>query len=386
MAKMVLDLEKYTQCARKTAAEGQVLLRNEKGVLPIPAGGRVAVFGRIQSHYYKSGTGSGGMVNVDRVTGILDALLEEESVEVNQKLLGVYSKWEKENPFNEGIGWGNEPWSQEEMPLTRELVREAAEESDYALVIIGRTAGEDQDNLNHPGSYLLAQAEEEMLKQVREGFEKMIVVLNVGNIMDMSFVEKYRPEAVLYAWQGGMVGGYGTVDVLTGRVNPCGKLSDTIAYKLSDYPSDNNFGNLDRDVYEEDIYVGYRYFETAAKEKVQYPFGFGLSYTDFEMEAAGFEVRESEILTGVRVKNTGCRPGKEVVQIYVSAPQGELGKPEKVLAAFGKTRELAVGEEETLSFSIPFSAFASYDETGVRGMNPVMCWKKESTGFGPEAA
>ena len=195
MAKMVLDLEKYTQCARKTAAEGQVLLRNEKGVLPIPAGGRVAVFGRIQSHYYKSGTGSGGMVNVDRVTGILDALLEEESVEVNQKLLGVYREWEKENPFNEGIGWGNEPWSQEEMPLTRELVREAAEESDYALVIIGRTAGEDQDNLNHPGSYLLAQAEEEMLKQVREGFEKMIVVLNVGNIMDMSFVEKYRPEA-----------------------------------------------------------------------------------------------------------------------------------------------------------------------------------------------
>ena len=367
MAKMVLDLEKYTQCARKTAAEGQVLLRNEKGVLPIPAGGRVAVFGRIQSHYYKSGTGSGGMVNVDKVVGILDALLEEESVEVNQKLLGVYREWEKENPFNEGIGWGNEPWSQEEMPLTRELVREAAEESDYALVIIGRTAGEDQDNLNHPGSYLLAQAEEEMLKQVREGFEKMIVVLNVGNIMDMSFVEKYRPEAVLYAWQGGMVGGYGTVDVLTGRVNPCGKLSDTIAYKLSDYPSDNNFGNLDRDVYEEDIYVGYRYFETAAKEKVQYPFGFGLSYTDFEMEAAGFEVRESEILTGVRVKNTGCRPGKEVVQIYVSAPQGELGKPEKVLAAFGKTRELAVGEEEELSFSIPFGAFASYDETGAAG-------------------
>lgn len=367
MANMVLDLEKYAQCARKTAAEGQVLLRNEKEVLPIPAGGKVAVFGRIQSHYYKSGTGSGGMVNVDKVVGILDALLEDESVEVNQKLLGVYREWEKENPFNEGIGWGNEPWSQEEMPLTQELVAEAAKESDYGLVIIGRTAGEDQDNLNHPGSYLLSQAEEDMLAKVRAGFEKMIVVLNVGNIMDMSFVDKYRPEAVLYAWQGGMVGGYGTVDVLTGKVNPSGKLSDTIAYQLSDYPSANNFGNLDRNVYEEDIYVGYRYFETAAKDKVQFPFGFGLSYTAFEMEGAGFEVKEEEIEARVKVKNTGSRPGKEVVQIYVNAPQGELGKAERVLAAFGKTKELEKGEEETLSFSIPFTAFASYDETGATG-------------------
>ena len=161
MAKMVLDMEKYAECARRTVAEGQVLLRNEREVLPIPKGGRVAVFGRIQTHYYKSGTGSGGMVNVDKVVGILDALLEDESVEVNQKLLGIYQEWEKTNPFNEGIGWGNEPWSQEEMPLTEEIVADAAKESDYALVIIGRTAGEDQDNLNHPGSYLLSEAEED---------------------------------------------------------------------------------------------------------------------------------------------------------------------------------------------------------------------------------
>ena len=367
MAKMVLDLEKYSECARRTVAEGQVLLRNEKEVLPIPSGGKVAVFGRIQTHYYKSGTGSGGMVNVDKVVGILDALLEDESVEVNQKLLGVYREWEKENPFNEGIGWGNEPWSQEEMPLTQELVRDAAKESDYALVIIGRTAGEDQDNLNHPGSYLLSKAEEDMLEKVRAGFDRMIVVLNVGNIMDMSFVGKYQPDAVLYAWQGGMLGGYGTADVLTGKVNPCGKLSDTIAYKLSDYPSDNNFGNLDKNVYEEDIYVGYRYFETAAKDKVLYPFGFGLSYTTFEMEGTGFQVKDDAVELSVTVKNTGERSGKEVAEIYVSAPQGELGKPEKVLVAFGKTKELAAGEEEMLSFSVPFEAFASYDETGITG-------------------
>ncbi len=367
MAKMVLDMEKYAECARRTVAEGQVLLRNEREVLPIPKGGRVAVFGRIQTHYYKSGTGSGGMVNVDKVVGILDALLEDESVEVNQKLLGIYQEWEKTNPFNEGIGWGNEPWSQEEMPLTEEIVADAAKESDYALVIIGRTAGEDQDNLNHPGSYLLSEAEEDMLGRVRAGFEKMIVVLNVGNIMDMSFVEKYQPEAVLYAWQGGMLGGYGTADVLTGKVNPSGKLSDTIAYKLSDFPSHNNFGNLDKNTYEEDIYVGYRYFETAAKDKVQYPFGFGLSYTDFQIEGTGFAVKEQGLEVSIRVKNTGARPGKEVVQIYVSAPQGILGKPEKVLAAFGKTKELAVGEEQNFAFSIPFEVFASYDETGAAG-------------------
>jgi len=379
MLKMVLDLEKYGECARRTAAEGQVLLRNEKGVLPIPAGGKVAVFGRIQSHYYKSGTGSGGMVNVDKVVGILDALLEEESVEVNRKLLEVYREWERSNPFNEGIGWGNEPWSQEEMPLTEEIVAEAAKESDYALVLIGRTAGEDQDNRNHPGSYLLAEAEEAMLKAVRAGFEKMIVVLNVGNIMDMSFVEKYQPEAVLYAWQGGMLGGYGTVDVLTGKVNPSGKLPDTIAYKLSDYPSDNNFGNPDKNIYEEDIYVGYRYFETGAKDKVQYPFGFGLSYTAFRIEGTGFEVKEQEAEVGVSVKNIGNRPGKEVVQIYVSAPLGALGKPEKVLVAFGKTKELAPGEEEQFTFCVPFEAFASYDETGATGHKS--CYVLEKGGY-----
>ncbi|MDE7405087.1 MAG: glycoside hydrolase family 3 C-terminal domain-containing protein, partial [Lachnospiraceae bacterium] len=236
MTTMVLDWGEYTECARRTVAEGQVLLRNENEVLPLPKGAKLAVFGRIQLHYYKSGTGSGGMVNAAKVTGILDALLEDESVVVNEELLNVYREWEKTHPFNEGIGWGNEPWSQEEMPLDEELVSKAAGESDYAIVILGRTAGEDQDNVNAPGSYLLTEAEEDMLGKVREGFSRMIVVLNVGNIMDMSFVERYQPEAVLYAWQGGMIGGLGTVDVLTGRVNPSGRLADTIAKRIEDYP------------------------------------------------------------------------------------------------------------------------------------------------------
>ena len=163
MEKMILDLDRYFKTARNAVAEGQVLLENRENVLPLPQGAKVAVFGRIQTHYYKSGTGSGGMVNVDKVIGILDALLMEEGVTVNQKLLNVYREWEKENPFDEGIGWGNEPWCQKEMPLSQELVLETAKESEYALVIIGRTAGEDQDNFNGAGSYLLTEVEEDML-------------------------------------------------------------------------------------------------------------------------------------------------------------------------------------------------------------------------------
>ena len=367
MGKMVLDVDKYCAAARSAVAEGQVLVRNERGVLPIPAGTHLAVFGRMQLNYYKSGTGSGGMVNVDKVTSVLDALLETDHVTVDEQLLGVYKEWEKTHPFDEGLGWGTEPWCQEEMQLTDEVVKEAAENTDFALVVIGRTAGEDKDNLNHPGSYLLTDLEEDMLKKVRAAFDKMVIVLNVGNIMDMGFVDVYQPDAVLYAWQGGMIGGYGTVDVLTGKVNPSGKLSDTISYKIEDYPSHSNFGNLDKDIYEEDIYVGYRYFETVGKEMVRYPFGFGLSYTTFDIAVTSFAQDGKEVSLTVNVKNTGDVAGKEVVQIYASAPQGKLGKPAKVLVEFGKTKELKPGEEQVLSFSIPFYSFASYDEAGVTG-------------------
>lgn len=367
MDKMILNFNDYSAAAQQAVAEGQVLLRNENNVLPLPEHTKTAVFGRIQFHYYKSGTGSGGMVNVNKVTGILDALQESDKVTVSEKLLKVYQEWEKEHPFDEGIGWGKEPWSQEEMPVSDELAAEIAKETDTAVVIVGRTAGEDQDNLNHPGSYLLTETEEKVLQTVCRHFAKVIVVLNVGNIIDMSFVEKYQPDAVLYAWQGGMVGGKGTVDVLTGVVSPSGKLTDTIAYSIEDYPSSANFGNLDKDIYEEDIYVGYRYFETAAKDKVLYPFGYGLSYTEFAIENAGFEVSENKAVCSFRVKNTGKRPGKEVVQVYVRMPQGKLGKPLMNLAGFAKTEELQPGQEQEFVIEIPFYTFASYDETGVTG-------------------
>lgn len=367
MGKKILDFDKYYDTARRAVAEGQVLLKNDGKALPLPQGAKVAVFGRIQTNYYKSGTGSGGMVNVDRVTGILDALLEDEDIIVNQRLLQVYREWEKENPVDEGIGWGKEPWCQKEMPLSKELVCQAAKESEYALVIIGRTAGEDRDNFHGAGSYLLTGEEEDMLAKVRAGFDKMIVVLNVGNIMDMGFVDRHSPDAVLYAWQGGMVGGLGTVDVLAGRVTPSGKLADTIAYRIEDYPSHAYFGNPKEAFYVEDIYVGYRYFETVAREKVRYPFGFGLSYTSFLIKTEKFEIKNQKVLTTAAVQNTGERSGKEVVQVYVCASQGKLGKPAKVLIGFEKTRELAPGEVCRIDMEIPFERFASYDETGITG-------------------
>lgn len=367
MEKMILDFDGYIKTARQAVAEGQVLLRNENQTLPLKKDTQVALFGRIQLNYYKSGTGSGGMVNVNKVTGILEALEESELVTVNEKLLAAYREWEKENPFDEGIGWGNEPWSQEEMEISEELAEKVAGETDTAIVLIGRTAGEDKDNRNSPGAYLLTKKEEELLGTVRRHFASMTVVLNVGNIIDMSFIDNYRPDAVLYAWQGGMVGGLGAVDVLTGKVSPSGKLTDTIAYAVSDYPSDENFGDGDQELYEEDIYVGYRYFETAAKEKVRFPFGFGLSYTKFAVKTTGFETGKDKLTVSVSVTNTGSFSGKEAVQVYVKAPQGALGKPSMCLVGFAKTKELEPGENTSLVLTIPFYAFASYDETGVSG-------------------
>ena len=228
------------------------------------------------------------MVNVAKVTGILDGLLEA-GVRVDQKLLDTYRTWEQSNPFDLGSGWGKEPWSQKEMPLTDELVAEAAENSETAIVIIGRTAGEEQDNHLADGSYLLTADEHQMLRLTRQHFKRVIVLLNVGNLIDMQFVDDYRPDAVLYVWQGGMTGGTGTARVLTGEVSPSGKLPDTVAFRIEDYPSHPNFGGKNGNIYAEDIYVGYRYFETFAKDKVRYPFGFGLSYTTFHIKAEKVE-------------------------------------------------------------------------------------------------
>ena len=365
---MELNWNMYSDLARQAVAEGVVLLKNDNNVLPLAKQSRIAVFGRIQTHYYKSGTGSGGMVNVSKVTGILDALLDCPDVSVNQHLLDVYREWESNHPFNLGIGWGNEPWSQEEMPVSEDLVCTIAKDTDTAIVIIGRTAGEEQDNHNNPGAYQLSDIEADMLLKVRNAYKRMVVILNVGGIIDMSFVEEYKPDAVLYGWQGGMVGGSGTVDVLTGKVSPSGKLTDTIARSISDYPADPFFGDRVRNFYSEDIYVGYRYFETVAADKVLYPFGFGLSYSSFSIKPEFFEdTLDSIIHISVSVRNCGNMRGKEVVQVYLQTPQGILGKPAKSLVAFRKTRELVPGEVQYLEFSMAKESFASYDDSGITG-------------------
>lgn len=363
----MLDWNKYLDTAAKMVSEGIVMLKNENNALPLDTDKEVAVFGRIQFHYYKSGTGSGGMVNVTKVVNILDGLIDN-GVKVNEKLLGTYRKWDKENPFDLGEGWGGEPWSQKEMPLDEGLVKETAKSCETAIVIIGRTAGEEQDNRLEAGSYLLSDDEIEMLTVVRKHFKKVVLLLNVGNIIDMTDINRIAPDAVLYVWQGGMTGGKGTADVLIGKVSPSGKLPDTIAYKVSDYPSDANFGReKNRDIYAEDIYVGYRYFETFAKEKVLYPFGFGLSYTAFEIKTEKAEITEGAVKLSVSVKNIGSYKGKEVIEVYCEAPQGRLGKAARVLCGFEKTRELVPQEEQVVEIAVDIAKLASYDDSGVTG-------------------
>ena len=361
-----LDLEKYAALARQAVAEGCVLLENEGQALPLRDGERVAVFGRMAFHYYKSGLGSGGLVNTRYVVGILDALKECEGVHLDEELMGIYEDWIKENPYDEGQGWGRVPWCQKEMDVTEEML-DCARRNDVSLVVIGRTAGEDQDNNAKAGSYCLTETEEDMIRRVCEVSKRTVVVLNVGNIIDMSWVEKYRPQAVLYVWQGGQEGGNGVADVLTGKVCACGKLTDTIAADIKDYPSTENFGDPFKNYYKEDIYVGYRYFETFARDKVLYPFGYGLSYTTFEMKAEVLKNTGDEITVSATVANTGELKGKEVVQVYVKVPQGKLGNPARKLIGFAKTKELESGEQEEVCIVIPKYDMASYDDSGVTG-------------------
>ena len=358
--KHILHWNIYQQLAAQAVAEGIVMLKNEGGALPLQPQEEIALFGRIQLHYYKSGTGSGGMVNVSKVVSVPEGLTDF-GIRLYAPVADAYRKWDEANPYDLGGGWGGEPWSQAEMPLDDALAADAAAHCERAIVIIGRTAGEEQDNRMEQGSYLLTDTELEMMRTVRRHFRKMIVLLNTGNIIDMHFLDEIQPDALLYIWQGGMTGGTGTAAVLTGKISPSGKLPDTIAYDITDYPSDPDFGGKDRNIYREDIFVGYRYFETFAPEKVRFPFGFGMSYTKFVIEHAQI----SETSVRVIIRNIGKCPGKEAVQIYCEAPQGKLGKPARVLTAIAKTGTLEPGTSETLV--LPLTLPASYDDSGVTG-------------------
>lgn len=362
-----------SKLCRKAAAQGAVLLKNEDAVLPFTGNDTIAVFGRCQIEYYRSGTGSGGAVNVPYTTNLIEGLRGNQ-IAVNEELVDCYIQWIAKNPFdNGGGGWACEPWCQQEMPVDKVLISKAAETSNKAVVVIGRTAGEDKDNAAAEGSYFLTKGEEEMLHHVCEGFENVIVVLNVSNIIDMGFVEDNQSiKAVVYAWQGGMEGGNGIADVLVGKEVFQGKLTDTIARKVTDYPSDKNHGGSIKNVYQEDIYVGYRYFETFAKEAVLYPFGYGLSYTEFDicdcaMKISGNGV-ETKLMFTCKVKNTGTKySGREIVQLYVEKPANGMGRPARELIGFAKTRNLDCLEEEEIQIEIPVNRIASFDDSGVSG-------------------
>lgn len=367
----------FAEFSREVAAEGAVLLRNEGHVLPLTSNDNVAIFGRTQINYYRSGTGSGGSVHVTHTTNLLGGLRDKQNITINEQLASVYEQWVEQNPFdNGGGGWAAEPWHQKEMQLTDELVAEARKASNKAVIVIGRTAGEDQDNADAAGSYQLTEDEKAMLVNVTAHFDQTVVVLNVSNIVDMSWIDQadyvHPITSVIYSWHGGMEGGNAIADVLAGDVTPSGKLTDTIAYSINDYPSTSNFGDPLETIYAEDIYIGYRYFETFCPEKVQFEFGYGISYTQFDIQASEAQLAIIDgvdyIQVAATVTNTGSTyAGKEVVQVYYEAPQGLLGQPLKALAAFGKTKTLQPGESQQLTLSFPVSSMASYDDAGVTG-------------------
>lgn len=358
--KRVTACKEHIELSKLAAKEAMVLLKNEKEVLPLKKGARVVLFGKGCVDYVKGGGGSGD-VTISYQTNLYQGFLQlSDIVSVYQPLAAFYEK-EVEKQYASGTeqGMTTEP----EVP--QELLKKAAYFTDTAIISICRFSGEGWDRKD---DFYLTKEEKDMIEQVKAVFEKIIVVLNVGGMVDTGwFYEDEKIDSVLLAWQCGMEGGSAAAELLCGLGNPSGKLPDTFASRLEDYPSTVGFHESDDYVdYTEDIYVGYRYFETirGADEKVNYPFGYGLSYTTFESSVTHVEQQKERIQLRIKVENTGKYAGKEVIQVYVEAPQGLLGKARKVLVCFEKTRLLQPGEVQSLSFDFSLADFASYDDTG----------------------
>ena len=335
----------------RAAAEGAVLLKND-GTLPAR---KIALFGRAQTDTFYTGYGSGGDVNF-RALSILEGLEGEASVTLSSAAARAYRAWTKKHPADRG-SWGNWPYSYPEMPLSDELVHAVREECDTAVVVIGRAAGEDRDAELEKGCYYLSDGEREMLSAVKKRFDKVAVLLNVGALIDLAWLEEFGINAALLVWQGGGAAGRACAKLLCGEWYPCGKLPDTAAREYCDYPSSSHFGNMKYNEYYEDIYVGYRYFTAFAPEKALYPFGFGLGYTTFSLSFSGSLSEEGGRVSFV-VKNTGDCAGREVVQVYVQKPRGAA----RELVGFYKTKELAPGQEERGEIRFSPCEMRVYDE------------------------
>lgn len=373
--------------SKEAAKEGMVLLKNRGDILPLKKGTRVALFGKAAFDYVKGGGGSGD-VTVAYIRNLYEGLkMQKDVVSIFEPLCDYYRK-DVERQYAQG----SIPGMTIEPEVPRELLDEAKAYADTAVISICRFSGEgwdrksivDTDNKNMGegeldmavrsskifanGDFCLSAQEAAMVETVKKNFPRVVVVMNVGGMVDTSwFVREDAIGAVLMAWQGGMEGGLAAAELLAGKGNPSGKLSDTFAQTLEDYPSTGDF-HESRDYvnYTEDIYVGYRYFETVpgADQKVNYPFGFGLSYTTFQTDVLSAEEKEGQVRIQVEITNTGSRDGKEVVQVYFEAPQGRLGKPKRQLIAFAKTRSLRPGESQRLYLSFEIRDMASYDDTG----------------------
>ncbi|MBQ9306630.1 MAG: glycoside hydrolase family 3 protein, partial [Clostridia bacterium] len=364
----VFPWKDYETTTRQAAAEGCVLLENHDGALPLARGARIALFGRTQMQEYHSGLGSGGLVNVRQETSLWNVLKGAQDFTLNLAVRKAYEDFVATHPYDIGDGWAGHPWFQEEFLPDAAFLRAQAEESEIAIVLIGRTAGEDKDHRPEKGSWYLTDSEETLLGRVTSAFHKTIVLLNCGSILDLSWIDRYHPDAVLLTWQGGEQMPYALYDLLSGTVSPSGHLSDTIAYAIEDYPSTPNFGGTERNLYAEDIFVGYRYFSTFAESKVRYPFGYGLSYTSFALTSEGCTVNEDSLLYTVRVQNTGNREGKTVIQCYVRGPgDALLSLPARQLVAFEKTALLQPGEACRYVLTIPLRALCAFDDDGRTG-------------------
>ncbi len=355
------------QLLRRAAAQGAVLLKND-GVLPFSRGECISLFGRVQRDWFYTGYGSGGDVNNPYAVNLVDGIRNCDKLKLNTYLADIYEKWCSENPINHGY-WGHWPRFYPEMPLTSQFVKASSSVANSAVIAIGRSSGEDRENALEQGSFYLTDDERNMINLVTSFYDKTVVLLNIGSIMDMSWIEEYKDKigAVMIVWQGGMESGNAIADLLCGEVSPCGKLSDTIAKSYSAYPSSNDFGGGKFNNYTEDIYVGYRWFETFKKEDVLYPFGFGLSYSSFDIKYDGTDNTQDGFSVSATVTNTGSHTAKEAVQLYVEKPCGVLGNPSRELAAFKKTRSLKPGESQSIKLEVAFEQLASYDDSGETG-------------------
>lgn len=339
--------------ARQAAAEGIVLLKNEKNVLPLPAGTAINLFGKGVWEFRDSAVGA-GKINPRYHVSLVDALRGEKDYPVNEELLDFYRCDEDRIP-------------------DRDILARAKAKSDLAIMLLTRASGENMDNASGAGEFNLTPEEDALIRTLSETFSRTIVILNVGYPINVTFAKKYHVSGLLYNGFGGMLAGRALMDVLKGAENPSGKLPDTWALDWHDIPSSQNFYDavdkprLDADstnlyvdtVYEEGIYVGYRYFTTFGKP-CAYPFGFGLSYTQFVIEPGEASFDGHKLQVRAIVRNMGARPGKEVLQIYVGKPNTLVENPEKELVFFQKTRLLKPKEEEIIEAKIPVSHLASY--------------------------